>query len=226
MLRTYYNTLDMPRTYLKGYCHLIYYFVILIKILYLYIMKNILYYFHHNIYQIHLINKLIYINSIKLCGLFASATLHIVDFNNLFIEKIIFFIDYFFAIFNCHTSIHFRCSPIIRKYLFKSAQILLSILTISFVILIEIDFYLFRNIYHIGFVLHLLYCFYGLYNYKKINKIDLICFNKILIPLMSILLIKILPFDFNNEYFDTHDLFQLLLVIYDIHINDRYLLDY
>jgi len=226
MLRTYYNTLDMPRTYLKGYCHLIYYFVILTKILYLFILKNILYYFHHNIYQIHLINKLIYINIIKLCGLFASATLHIIDFNNLFIEKIIFFIDYFFAIFNCHVNIYFRCSPVIRKYLSRSANILLSILTISFIILIEIDFFLFRNIYHVGFILHLLYCFYKLYLNKNINKIDMICYNKILIPVMSILLIKILPFDFNNDYFDTHDLFQLLLVIYDIHINDKYLLNY
>ena len=61
------------------------------------------------------------------------------------------------------------------------------------------DFFLFRNIYHVGFILHLLYCFFKLYFHKNINKIDLICFNKVLIPVMSILLIKILPFDFNND---------------------------
>jgi len=235
MLRNYYYTLDMPRTYLKGYCHLIYFFFILLKIIYIKITHNFFLikqksintnnlksYLHH----INIINKTVFINIIKLFGLFASALLHIFDFNNFFIEKTIFFFDYFFAILNCHISIHYRCSTNIRYIIFNSVCLLLSILTLSFIILINIDFLLFRNIYHIGFIFHLIFCYYKLYISKFSNKIDLLCFNKILIPIMSILLIKILPFDFYNNYFDTHDLFQLLLVLYDIHINDQYILDH
>lgn len=79
MLRTYYYTLDMPRTYLKGYCHLIYFFFILLKIIYIKIThsywliknnfnnfnyhislnsNNLKSYFHH----INIINKTIFIN--------------------------------------------------------------------------------------------------------------------------------------------------------------------
>jgi len=185
-IRNYYHSLDMNRTILKGYVHLFY----LIYMIY---------------YHIDLLPIIL--------SLFFSSLLHIIDFENLFIEKIIFFFDYFFVIYCCYFAFVDRCSLFILEYLFYGVVTFLYVLTTCFISLINISFPLFRNIYHSGFVIFLLSYFFILFPTSQSLLIDIKAFYNILLPIISILLIKVLPFDLNNEYIDIHDIFQICSVI-------------
>jgi len=189
-IREYYNSLNMSRTLLKGYIHLFY----------------CLYIIYYDITQLPVI-----------LSFFFSSLLHIFDFDNLFIEKILFFLDYFFAIYVCYFAFVTKCSLYILNYLFNSVVIVLSLLTISFIYLINLNFSLFRLLYHIYFTILIILYFIILFPTNNINYNDIFCFYYRLIPIIFILIIKLIPYDLNNKYFDVHDIFQLLSVIL-IHI--------
>lgn len=190
-IRNYYHTLDMNRTLLKGYVHLLYFFYII--------------YYHINLTPLIL-------------SMFFSSLLHIIDFENLFIEKIIFFFDYFFVIYSCYYAFVDRCSSFILELLFYGVATFLYVLTTCFLSLIEISFPLFRHIYHGGFVIFLLFYIIILYPTNNSLLIDIKAFYNILLPIMFILLIKVLPFDLNNRYIDIHDIFQFLSVFFTTYI--------
>jgi hypothetical protein len=185
-IRNFYHTINMTRTLLKGYIHLLFLFYCLY-------------------YHIDLIPMLL--------SLFFSSLLHIIDFNNLFIEKIIFFLDYFFVIYNCYFVFVDRCSIFILNYLFYGVISFLLFLTISFIIFVNKNFSLFRNLYHIGFVIFLSYYLYILYPNIYSYYIDIKAFYFILLPIMFILLIKVCPYNLNNDYIDMHDIFQFCSVL-------------
>lgn len=192
-LRDRYLLLKHDRTYIKGWLHLIFFFILLN-----YYLKNR--------------NKKFIL--LFLITLLVSSIYHLISFDSIKYDKCISLLDYISIFITIY--IIFKYCNLYKKY--ENIDVLLCYLMIIMIIILII---LYLNIEenHVD-IFHLIYGIYGIILVilllpNIINNKDYLI--KIIIPIIIIHIIKIMPINLcYKNIWNNHDIFQIFTVIKNI----------